>query len=138
MRAAWRQTDNFYKEKYTGGARFGAFLEYFGSRARGYLWGYRRSFLVVLRNWAFVTLVLFPFLFWLNLSGIWRPDGTPATLGDAWLASVGNTLPGSGLSDLDFTTSWALAFAFVEVLFGLLFAGLAAALLFRAIFDRWR
>ena len=137
LRAAFRQSSQFYRQKYVGMARFSAFVEYAGSRIRGWAWGYRRSFLTVLRNWAFVTLVLFPLLFWPLKSDL-RQSTKPAKAADLWIASIGNMLPGSGISEVSYTTTGARLLAFLEVLLGLLFVGLAASLLFRAVFDRWR
>ena len=135
--AAIRHSSEFYRKKYTGTARFSAFTEYVTSRIRGYLWGYRRSSLVVLRNWAFVTLLVFPIFFFIFRDGLQR-SGRPIAIPELWLASVGNMLPGSGISDIKFTSGIALGIAFIEVLVGLLFTGVVAALLFRTIFDRWR
>lgn len=139
LKAAWSHGSEFYRQKYSGMARLEALGSYVASRFRGYLWGYRRSFLVVLRNWLLMTLVAFPILFFLDRdSGLRRPGGAAASIPDVWLASVGNILPGSGISKIEFTSSVTVALAFIEVLIGLLLSGLVAALLFRAIFDRWR
>jgi hypothetical protein len=130
-------SSEFFREKYRGGQRFGAGVSYIISRVRGWLWGYRRSWLVVLRSWAILTLGVFPLTFWICNSGLQRP-GRKITGGDYWRASVGNILPGSGLSDVAFVSNPALFWAFIEVLIGLLYAGLIAALIFRAVYDRWR
>jgi hypothetical protein len=84
-----------------------------------------------------LTLGAFPALFLFVRDGIQRA-GRPATVGDIWLASLGNILPGSGISDVRFVSSASLVLAFIEVLVGLLFTGIVAALIFRAVFDRWR
>lgn len=135
--SAFRHSDKFFREKYTGFARVSALGEYIISRARGLFWGYKHSSLVVLRNWAIATLGIFPLLFLTVRDGIQRA-GKPATVGDVWLASVGNILPGSGISDVRFVSSTSLIYAFIEVLVGLLFTGIVAALIFRAVSDRWR
>lgn len=137
LKAAFRNSSQFYREKYRGSARVDAFFEYLGSRFRGLGWGYRRSFLTILRNWALVTLVLFPVIF-LFLKDNLQATGKPAKAGDVWIASLGNMLPGSGISQVSYTSTSVRLLAFSEVLVGLLFAGLAASLLFRAVFDRWR
>lgn len=46
LSSAFRQKTQYYAEKFKGRLAIGAFLEYCASRLRGYLWGYRRSFLV--------------------------------------------------------------------------------------------
>jgi hypothetical protein len=137
LKAAVRHSSAYYRDKFRGTVRLSAFGEYAASRLRGYLWGYRRSFLVVLRNWAIVTLVAFPLLFLLTRSGLSR-QGHDVSWADLWRASLGAVLPGSGISDIDFRSGLAQALAFFEVLFGLLFAGLVVALIFRAVFERWR
>jgi hypothetical protein len=137
LSGAFRHTSQYYRDKFKGMARFEAFIEYMGSRSRGYLWGYRRSFATVLRNWAIVTLGLFPLILWLVKDGL-HENGKPVRGGDIWIASIGNMLPGSGISQVSYVSTSARLVAFLEVLVGLLFAGLAASLLFRAVFDRWR
>jgi Pentapeptide repeats (9 copies) len=133
---AVKGSSQFFKEKYQGADRLACLYNFLVSRLRGYLWGYRRSWLVVLRNWAILTMVFFPPIFLLMRSGLQR-GGKPADRGDAWIASIGNMLPGSGISDVRFISNACIYVAFAEVLTGLLFAGLAAALLFRAVYDRW-
>jgi hypothetical protein len=137
LKNAFRHSSQYYRDKYKGGARFSAFVEYLGSRLRGWAWGYRRGFLTILRNWALVTLVLFPLIFWPTKNGL-QQSGKSAKAGDLWWASIGNMLPGSGISGIDYVSTSARILAFSEVLVALLFAGLAASLLFRAVFDRWR
>ena len=131
---AIRGSTPYFEEHYRGHRIFAAF-RWTASRLRGYAWGYRRSWLVVLRNWAILTLAVFPLLFLVCRTGLER-GGKPASVGDAWLASLGNILPGSGISDVRFVSTGSLIIAFVEVLVGLLFAGLIAALLFRSVFER--
>lgn len=135
--AAVRQASQFYKDKYKGWNRFGAFVDYAASRSRGWLWGYRNSFLVVLRNWALLTLLAFPLAF-IPLRADITEAGAKPSLPDLWLVSLGNTLPGSGIVRAEFLSWPARLIAFSEVLVGLLLAGLAVSLLFRAVFDRWR
>lgn len=135
--AAARHSTQYFREKYAGSTRWKALLEYIASRTRGFLWGYKSSSFVVLRNWSITTLVLFPLLFLIFRDGIYRAD-RPVTTPEIWLASIGNILPGSGISDIRFVSTTCLVLAFVEVLIGLLFTGIVAALIFRAVFDRWR
>jgi hypothetical protein len=134
--SAVKGSSTFFREKYRGGQRLASLYSWAVSRIRGYLWGYQRSWLVVLRNWAVLTLGLFPLIFLPLRSGLQR-NGRPADRGDAWIASVGNMLPGSGISDVRFISNVCIYLAFAEVLVGLLFAGLAAALLFRSVYERW-
>jgi hypothetical protein len=133
--AAFRHTSNFHREKYQGYARFQAFLDWAASRIRGFAWGYRRSHMVILRNWVGVTLIIFPILYWILRAGVTR-NGRPITAPEAVLASAGNMLPGSEISDVRFTTGTTQAVAFAEVLLGLMFLGLVVTLLFRALFER--
>lgn len=133
---AVRGSSKFFREKYQGAHRLACLYDWLVSRLRGWLWGYRRSWLVVLRNWAILTILVFPSIFYLARSGLQR-GGKPASTGDVWIASIGNMLPGSGISDVRFISNVCIYVAFVEVLVGLLFAGLVAALLFRAVYDRW-
>lgn len=135
--AAVKGATPYFKEHYRGFERFTAAYAWMASRLRGYAWGYRRSWLVVLRNWAILTLLAFPAAFLACGRGL-QKQGHPASAGDAWLASLGNILPGSGLSDVRFISGVSLILAFTEVLVGLLFAALIAALLFRSVFDRGR
>jgi hypothetical protein len=132
---AVRHASSFYREKYTGGARTSAFGEYLASKSRGYLFGYKRSWLVLLRNWIIANVIIFPLWFLLVRAGIQR-DGRPVAVGDLWLGSLGNTLPGSGISDVKFVSAAAQFAAFIEVLSALLFGGLVAALIFRSVFER--
>ncbi len=134
---AVRGATPYFKEHYKGSGRVGAAYRLAASRLRGYAWGYRRSWLVVLRNWAVLSLIVFPVSFLLCGSGLER-GGKAASAGDAWLASLGNILPGSGISNVRFVSSCSLTLAFVEVLIGLLFAALVAALLFASVFERDR
>ncbi|WP_421843676.1 pentapeptide repeat-containing protein [Mycobacterium sp.] len=136
LRDAVRGAAPWFKEHYKGIERVVAARKWGASRLRGYAWGYRRSWLVVLRNWAVLTLLVFPVLF-LCGPGLKR-GGKPASAGDAWLASLGNMLPGSGISDVEFVSSYSFTLAFVEALAGLLFAALVAALLFASVFERDR
>ena len=135
MFAAARGATEYFREHYKGMDKFGAAYRWASSRMRGYLWGYRRSWLVVFRNWAILSLGIFPGLFLALRSGL-EKDGVQASVGDAWLASLGNILPGSGLSDVQFVSAWTHALAFIEVLIGLFFAALVTALLFRSVFER--
>ena len=132
------RSSEYYKAKFRGFNYWGALIELLASKARGRLWGYQRSFLVVLRNWALLTLVIFPALFGLVRRGLEVPGKDSVGLGDVLTASAGNMLPGSGISNVEFVSSWARTFAFLEVLTGLILTGISAALLFRAIFDRVR
>ncbi|WP_372452894.1 pentapeptide repeat-containing protein [Mycolicibacterium xanthum] len=132
---AIRGTTPYFKEHYRGSGRVSAAYRWAASRLRGLAWGYRRSWLVVLRNWSILSLGVFPLLFLALGAGLER-DGKRASASDAWLASLGNILPGSGLSDVHFVSGWTLALAFIEVLLGLLFAALITALLFRSVFER--
>jgi hypothetical protein len=134
---AVRGVTPYFEEHYKGSRRFFAAYRWAASHLRGYAWGYRRSWLVVLRNWAILTLIVFPLSFLACRSGLER-GGKPASFGDAWLASFGNMLPGSGISDIRFVSNCSLVLAFMEVLVGLLFAALIAALLFRSVFERGR
>jgi hypothetical protein len=136
LAAVWGST-LYFREHYRGFERVQAAYTLAASRLRGYAWGYRRSWLVVLRNWAILTLVVFPIAFLACRSGL-QKQGRPASTGDIWLASLGNILPGSGLSDVRFVSGVSLGLAFAEVLLGLLFGALIAALLFRSVFDRGR
>jgi hypothetical protein len=137
LRSAVRGSSQFFREKYAGSARWAALFEFIASRLRGYLWGYKSSSLVVFRNWSITTLLVFPILFLIFRDGVER-GGRSATTGDIWLASIGNILPGSGISDVRFVSTACLVLAFIEVLLGLLYTGIVAALVFRAVFDRWR
>lgn len=136
---AARHSNAYYKDKFKGVNRAAALAELCGSKLRGWTWGYKRSFLVVLRNWMLLTLVVFPGLLALNRHGL-QLAGAPLkpSVGQLLTASAGNMLPGSGISKIEFTTGWARTWAFTEVLIGLLLTGVAAALLFRAIFERVR
>ncbi len=138
LRAALRHSSSFHQQKYNGWNRAAAGLDLLASRVQGRLWGYRRSFLVVLRNWALLTLAVFPILFFLLRDELRAEDGKPATALDALRASLTNTLPGSCIAEIEYLGGGAEALAFFEVLLGLLLAGLAASLLFRGLFDRWR
>jgi hypothetical protein len=138
LKSAFLHSSQFYRDKYRGAARLNALVEYSGSRLRGWAWGYRRSFFTILRNWALVTLVLFPIIIFWPLKSSLQQSSKTARMGDLWIASIGNMLPGSGISQVGYISTSARLFAFFEVLVGLLFAGLAASLLFRAVFDRWR
>jgi hypothetical protein len=129
---AFRHASPFHSEKYRGSERFNAFLEWLGSRFRGAFWGYRRSYLVILRNWLIITLLVFPFIFFLLRDQL-APNNK---LADYVLASLANMLPGEGISNVKFTGVAAQLFAFLEVLLGLVFIGLVITLLFRAVFDR--
>ena len=73
LKSAFLHSSEFYRKKYKGGARWEALIQYFGSRSRGYLWGYRRSSLVILRNWAIVTLGVFPLAIFFAASE-WSPN----------------------------------------------------------------
>jgi hypothetical protein len=136
LRAAYRHSSQFYRDKYRGFDRVEALMECVGSRMRGWAWGYRRSFLTILRNWAIVTAA-FP-VFLIPVRHGLEQSAKAVPVGDLWLASIGNMLPGSGISNVSYVSSAARILAFTEVLIGLLFAALAASLLFRAVFDRWR
>jgi hypothetical protein len=133
--AAVTHQSAFYREKYRGTVRLSVLIEYVASKSRGYLWGYRRSWLVVLRNWAALNLLFFPGLFLLLRKGVER-RGRPANLWDLWLGSIGNTLPGAGISDVEFISPPAQIVAFLEVLLAVVFGALVTALLFRSIFER--
>lgn len=135
--AAVLGSTQWFKEHYKGTDRVVAAYKWAVSRLRGYAWGYNRSWLVVLRNWAVLALAVFPALFFLCDSGL-RRAGKPISTGDLWVASLGNMLPGSGISDVQFVSTAALTLAFIEVLVGLLFAALVAALLFSSVFERDR
>lgn len=135
--AVWHAAP-YFADHYQGSRRVFAAYQFTVSRLRGYAWGYRRSWLVVLRNWAILTLIVFPLLFRFCCDSGLMKGGRSASLGDAWLASLGNILPGSGISDIKFVTGASLTLAFIEVLVGLLFAALIAALLFAAVSERDR
>lgn len=136
--AAVRGANTYYKEKYRGTNWWGALFDLVGSRTRGWLWGYRRSFLVVLRNWALLTLLLFPIPLWLLRGDIYVDDNRRPGLLDVWLGSANNMLPGAGVADVQYLSVAARSVAFLEILTGLVLVGLTASLLFRAVFERLR
>jgi len=130
--AVFTHSSEFYREKYQTSERVGAFFQWLGVHLRNISWGYRRSYLVVLRNWLVVTLVLFPIIFKF-LGDQLRPN-------DSWtdrvLASLGNMLPGEGISSVEYVGVLAQLVAFSEVLLGLIFIGLVITLLFRTVYER--
>jgi hypothetical protein len=130
--AVFTHSSEFHREKYQTSERIGAFFQWLGIHFRSIFWGYRRSYLVVLRNWLVVTLVLFPIIFKF-LGDQLRPN-------DSWtdrvLASLGNMLPGEGISNVEYLGVGAQLWAFTEVLIGLIFIGLVITLLFRAVYER--
>lgn len=125
----------YHRKKYGVAERLSALRKFTASKMRRHLWGYRRSWFIVLRNWLALVLAFFPLWFYGVRDGIER-KGRPVEVAELWLASLGNALPGSGISDVRFTTTAAQVAALSEVLLSLLFAGLTAALLFRSIFER--
>ncbi|WP_433721742.1 pentapeptide repeat-containing protein [Actinoplanes sp. CA-051413] len=137
LRQAFAGSTEYHKEKFDLTDRVSCFFEYVGSRVRGWLWGYKRSYLVVLRNWAAATFLVFPFLFLLGREGLARQNRS-ADWTDIWLASVASMLPGSEISPIEYRSGFTQLVAFLEVLSALLFAGLTFSLLFRSIYERWR
>ena len=137
LKSAVKGSTAYHREKYRGFQRVVALAEYVGSKARGYLWGYRRSYLVLLRNWAAMTFLLFPFLFLLDVKGLGRPN-SKAEWTDIWLASIACVLPGSEVSPIEYQSGFTQGVAFIEVFLALLFAGLTFSLLFRSIYERVR
>lgn len=135
--AAVSRANSYYREKFNGTERIGALVRYLASKGRGWMWGYRRSFLVVGRNWAFVALILFPLLYLWGSGGLTRPDGA-ATWTDAWLASIQLTVPGQRVAELQFTSGYTQMLALAQAAVSLVFGGLVVALLFRSVFERWR
>ena len=135
--AAFMNRSQYYREKFTGTKRIAPLREWLGSRARGYLWGYKTSFLVVFRNWALATFGVFPLLFLLDLAATSR-GARKGHAGDVVELSLSRVLPGVDDSTFGFHSAYAVMVADVEAIVGLLMGGLAIALLFRAVFDRWR
>jgi hypothetical protein len=125
----------FHRQKYGTADRWAALAKLTASKVRRHLWGYRRSWIVVLRNWLALVLVGFPLWFYGVREGIKR-NNRPAEVADIWLASLANALPGSRISDVTFVSAAAQFAALSEVLVSVLFGGLTAALLFRSIFER--
>ncbi|MCA1605294.1 MAG: hypothetical protein LC775_07460, partial [Acidobacteria bacterium] len=125
----------FHRQKYGTADRWAALAKLTASKVRRHLWGYRRSWIVVLRNWLALVLVGFPLWFYGVREGIKR-NNRPAEVADIWLASLANALPGSRISDVTFVSTAAQIAALSEVLVSVLFGGLTAALLFRSIFER--
>ena len=124
----------FYKDKYSGAARAATFLAWAASRLRGYAWGYKRSFLVVLRNWLVATFIVFPALFLLDVDSL-GVSGRPSN----WTvlpASLSRMLPGAGFQKVDPQSVYTSIVSGAEGLSALLFGSLAASLLVRAILDR--
>lgn len=127
----------FFQSKYVGFSRVEALMEWAASKVRGRLWGYKRSWLVILRNWLVLNLAIFPLAFFLVRGGVQR-NNQQASISDLWIGSLGNTLPGSGISDVKFVTGPAQFVAFLEVLSAVVFGALLAALIFRSVFERSR
>jgi hypothetical protein len=124
----------FYRDKYKGTARVAMFGAWAASRLRGYAWGYRRSFLVVLRNWLVATFLLFPALFLVDRDSL----GVSGKRSN-WLvlpASLSRMLPGAGFQKVDPGSVYTSLISGAEGLSALLFGSLAASLLVRAILDR--
>lgn len=137
LRSAVRHSSQYYREKFRGTLRVSALTQLIMSKARGYLWGYRRSFLVVARNWGIATIVFFPVLYLVGGGSTFEaPDD--ASWSDAWLASVAVTVPSPTLPDVVLASKYGQIVALIQSASSLLFAGLVVALLFRAVFDRWR
>ena len=137
LRAAVVGSSSWYREKYRGSNRLKAMRDLIENWTRGLLWGHRYGFMVVFRNWAVLSLVLFPLLFIATRRSV-QVSGTEAERHDAWFVSLAQVLPGTEIVDaefLDSTTRWLAA---VESLVGLLFAGIAVSLFYKAVSERWR
>lgn len=136
LRAIVRQSNSFYKEKYNGREQWNAFWSLVASKGRGRIWGYKKSHLVVLRNWAFFTFLFFPGIYVALGKGV-ELDSKSVSFVEAEIASAGNMMPGSAISNVKFTSTLSQSVAFLEAFIGLGFIGIAVSLLFNAI-DRKR
>jgi len=123
--------DSSYQKKYTNRRWDGAF-SYLKSRAQGLVWGYGERARVPIIMSILIALVFYPALFWVFNAGLARQDGAHLIFWDYVLRSVQNVLPGSGISEVSFTTLTTQLLAASEILVGLLYAGVFVALLLKA------
>ncbi len=124
-------SSQWYREHFDAVARIKACLEWGGSLANRWLWGYGERAVVLVRNLVTVTLLLCPFLFYVCREQLSHTSGRPIEILDLLYFSVENVVPAgvvSGVVTNGFVT-WSIAV--LESLFGVVALALFAAYIFR-------
>ena len=128
---------SWFREHYKGFRRVSAIGALMASRARGYLWGYRRNYLTVGRNLLVLTMGIFPLLLFLVRGGIQIDKGTRFDYPELLALSWRNILPGADFAPASYVSTTTQFVAGVEIVVGLLMLGLVVSLVFRAVYERW-
>jgi hypothetical protein len=144
--AAWMHQDSWYRVHYPGVRRATAFFEWLKSQLNGIVWGHGERLLALVRSVLVTTFLLFPFVFVLERSAFCRDavgtcvslDSAPIleAVPDALFLSLDNMLPVAGISTLRPVNAWGRSFVALEVLIGVIFAGLIVVYIFRAVVRR--
>jgi len=90
--AAVIRESTWYQEHFDGAARIKAFLVYATSLLNRWMWGYGERLLVLLRNWAFASFILFPILYW-TLGSEFEAPPSGVDLISALVFSLKNAVP---------------------------------------------
>jgi hypothetical protein len=139
LKKAFTNSGSWYQEHFKGWRRVSALFAYAASRVRGWVWGYRRSYLTVGRNLLIVTLGLFPLLLWWVRAGILsNGQPIPTTYSELIALSWKNVFQGVAFTSVQYLSVPAMIVDGLEDVIGLLLLGLIVSLLFRSVFERWR
>ena len=132
---AFRAKSSYYKEHYDLAARARAGSAWVGSQANRIVWGNGERGAMLLFNFLFLTLVVFPLIF-AAIGGVEAGSGKLTTI-DYVLLSIDSATSYSGLSGVELFSTGARFVSAVELIVGLLAFGLFITILFRRI-TRWR
>jgi hypothetical protein len=132
---AFRASSSYYKEHFDAIGRATSGLKWVGSQLNRIIWGNGERGTTLLRNFLFLTLVVFPIVYYL-VGGV-RDASGQMTTADYLLLSADSVSNYSGLSNVVLTSTAARVTALSELIVGLVAFGLFITILFRRI-TQWR
>jgi len=131
----------WYRDHYDFRARFATLLRLLGSLLNGGLFGHAERFWILLRNFAVLTLLVFPLFYWLNASGLTGStlSGFAVQQSPGWAAlefSVKTAVVGAFASDINAVTLGLRAIACFQIILTAVWASFVASHLFRWSVER--
>jgi hypothetical protein len=119
----------WYKEHFDAAARVRSFFVYVTSLLNRWMWGYGERLLVLLRNWAFASFILFPALYWALGAQFQSP--TDVNVAAALIFSLKNAVPAAIGSNIVAVGGLLTAISIIESVYSAVTLALVASYVFR-------
>ncbi len=128
--AALTGQSQWYRDHFDAWRRLGAFVQWVGSKANGFLWGYGEKVSALLRSYLLLGLIVFPLLFYLSADGLRFPQDLSQSTA-ILLFSLELIVPAGLESGTEAASGLTRMLAGVEAVLGVVFLGLLASYILR-------